>query len=83
MDISTPEKDYFINYIAMADVMDKDVVMSIKVKPDNSVKELVFATGPHVPCTDEINMQMLDSGVWNKLTIVYKSAENIFDLYIL
>ena len=43
MNISTPETDYFINYIAKADVMDKDVVMSIKVKPNDTIKDIVFA----------------------------------------
>ena len=82
MDITTNEKDYFINYIGKAELADKDTVMSIKVKPNDTVREIVFATGSHVAVSEAIAPSMLTPDVWNKLTLVYKPSESKCYLYI-
>ena len=82
MNISTNEKDYFINYIGKAELADKNTVMSIKVKPNDTVREIVFATGSHVGISETVSPSMLIPDMWNKLTLVYKPSESKCYLYI-
>ena len=82
MNISTNEKDYFINYIGKPELADKNTVMSIKVKPNDTVREIVFATGSHVGISETVSPSMLVPDVWNKITLVFKPSESKAYLYI-
>lgn len=79
---STPEKDFFINYIAKADVAKKPTVMSISVVPNNTISEIVFATASHVAVTNPISTATLEEGKWNKLTFVYEPETTTFSAYV-
>lgn len=79
---ATPEKDYFINYVAKADVAKKPTVMSISVVPNDTVSEIVFATASHVAVVNPINTTTLEKDKWSKLTLVYEPENTTFSLYI-
>ena len=79
---ATPEKDFFINYVAKDNVAKKNTVMSISVMPNNTISEIVFATASHVAVINPISVASLEEGKWSKLTLVYEPESTTFSLYI-
>ena len=81
-DPSGSETDLFFNYTLPESTSGQTVTASIAFIPNDSVKEIHFATSTHLAVSPKVTMQAAEQDMWNTITLVCNPETSVNDLYL-
>ena len=78
----TTDADFFSSTTTTPALLQKDFAVSVMVYPNDTIKELCFATGGHSGLTSSVPVSILVPDQWNRLTMIHHPATGVSDLYV-
>ena len=78
----TTDSDFFSATTTNTALLQKNIVVSVMVYPNDTIGELCFATGGHTDLSSAIPVSLLIPDQWNRITLVHNPANSNNDLYV-
>lgn len=78
----TTDSDFFSATTTTSAMLEKNIVVSVMVYPNDTIDSVFFATGGHSPLSASVSVMLLAPNQWNRLTLVHNPATGVSDLYV-